>query len=109
LRLKRIRTAPAWIRGRRRRYRLRILLRGPAALVWALLMAAAGWNWPSHRLLAAVAAAAVIVGTGVWALGPAKASRVLSEAIERYEFESASTESELDEAGQRAFEILRGR
>jgi hypothetical protein len=38
-----------------------------------------------------------------------KAGDVLGEAIGRYEFESAATESDLDEAGRRASEVLSGK
>jgi FtsH-binding integral membrane protein len=114
LHVERIRTAPAGIRSKRRRCTLRILGWFTVPLAGALLMAALFWwplwyrgPWVFPLLLA------VFVGSLVGAMfGTRKLKKVwdiLGEAIERYECESAATQSDLDEAGQRASEILSGK
>jgi len=110
-RVERIRTAPAWIRSERRRYWLRILgWVSPAALVLALEIPAANswWRWlrPWHVL-----AASLVLLAGGWfqARKLGQASGILGEAMERYEYESAATERELEEAGRWASETASGK
>jgi hypothetical protein len=50
-----------------------------------------------------------LVGAMFGTLKLMKAREILGEAMARYEFESAATQSVLDEAGQRASEVLSGR
>lgn len=113
LRVERIRTAPAWVRDQRRRYWLKILEWFGTAVLAVTLSGAAlllGLRWPRPRQLGFVLAAFLICMVGalygtrnLWA-----ARSILGEAMERYEFESAATGSELDEAGQRASEAASG-
>lgn len=111
LRLERIRTAPTWVRERRRQYRLRVLgCISPAVAALAFETAAAyfGWRWVRPGQI--LAAGLVLLFGGLLKAGrPSTASRILTEAIERYEFESAATESALDEEDRRASEALLGR
>jgi len=115
VRAERIRTAPEWIREKRRRYRTGILAWfSPVALAYVLIAAADLSRWRWHRLSPAIMALAafVLLWLGIamvrkWK--PMRALRILSNAIGRYEYESAATESDLQEADQRASEALAGR
>jgi hypothetical protein len=89
LRVEQIGTAPARIRSELPGYRLRVL----------------EWCSPAFVPLPFPLAA----GTKFKARKPIAASRTLSEAIGRYGFESAATESDLQEAERRASEALEGR
>jgi hypothetical protein len=114
LRVERIRSAPDWIRSRRRRYRLRILgWVSPAMLALILPLAAVLFEWRRMRTWHVAPLAAVFIlllaGGMFKASKLSKAAGALSEAIERYEYESAATESALQEADQRASEALEGR
>ncbi len=97
--------APAWIRSQRRQCKLRILMRvSPVLVVLALQVPAAhfGWGWVRPRIV--VAAGMILLIGGVFrTVDLTKALCILSEAIERYEFESAATESGLEEAGSAAY------
>jgi hypothetical protein len=114
LRVERIRSAPPWIRGQRRRYRLKILAWICPALVAPALPAAAvilQWRWvePWH---CAVFVAVFVLYSVAALLGTRKlmkARDMLSESIERYQFESAATESDLEQAGKLATELLAAR
>jgi hypothetical protein len=104
LHTERIRTAPAWIRDKRRGYRLRILgWFAPAPAAWAAV--SMGWRWvrPWQILSAGLV---LLIGAVFKTRKLRTAAGRLSEAIGRYEFESAATESDLDEAGRRASEVL---
>jgi len=112
--VERIRTAPAWIRDQRRGYRLRIL--GwiiPALLAVAVPAAAAvlqrGWIEPWYGAAFLAAFILYTVGALVGTRKLVKARDILAEAIERYECEAAATESDLQEAGQRAAEVWPGK
>ena len=114
LRVERIRTAPAWIRNQRRRYRLSILGWICPALVAPALPAAAvilQWRWvePWHGAVFVAVFILYSVGALLGTRKLMKARDMLSEAMERYEFESAATESDLEEAGKRATEVSAGR
>ncbi len=111
MRLERMRKAPEWIRGQRRRYRLRILAWLLPALVVVAPPAGAAilqWQWVEPWHMAAFLGAFLLY-CGAATLGtrkPMKARDILGQAIERYEYESAGTESELAEASRQAAEVL---
>ncbi len=114
LRIKRIRTAPAWIRSRQLGCRLKILAWISPAMFAVTLSAAAArlrWPWvlPWHAAAFLAAFVAFLVGAMIGTRKLMKARDILGEAMARYEFESAATESVLDEAGQRASEVLSGK
>ncbi len=112
LHVKRIRTAPAWIRSKRRGYRLRILRWLSPALLPVVLPAVAlllGWRWllrPWHAVFVVAAFILLFVGATYGTRKLVGARGILSEAIERYEYESAAAESDLEEADRRASEVL---
>jgi hypothetical protein len=110
LRLERIRTAPAWIGDQRRSYRLRILgWISPALLALAFAAAAVvlRWQWvqPWHGAVLLAVFILYSVGSLFGTRKLMKARDILGQAMERYEYESAAVESDLDEAGQRASEV----
>jgi hypothetical protein len=114
LRAERIRSAPEWIRRKRLRCRLKALgWVSPAmlALTWQLAAALIEWRWvrPWHAAPLVAVFVLLLAGGIFMARKLKKAAGILSQAIERYEFESAATESELQEADQRASEALEGR
>jgi len=114
LRVERIKTAPAWVRDMRRRCRLRILgWYGPALLAVALPAAGTLLGFRLARPWQMFAAAAVpiplLIGAMIGTRKLTRAVGILGEAIEPYEFESAAAESDLDEAGRRANQVLAGR
>jgi hypothetical protein len=114
-RVKRIRTAPAWIREMRRRYLLRILVWISPVLVALLLApAAATLHRPLAQYWGAVQVYLLLLflllnALLVWRSKLLKAFLILSQAIGRYEYESAATEADLTEAGRRASGMLTGR
>lgn len=110
LHVERIRTAPAWIRDKRRRCRLRLLRRVSPLLLVMLSIPAALYSRAIPPWLVYVIFTAVFIVT-VAAPGRRrlkKAHDILKEAIDRYEFESAATDSALHEADERASQILAG-
>jgi len=114
LRVARIRTAPAWVMEKRRRYEVKILARfGPAVLALALLAACVllRWRWVGQGrgvfVILLPVALAIQAGFMARRLGAARA--ILGVAIDRYEYEATATEGTLEEADQRASEALDGR
>jgi hypothetical protein len=109
-RVQRIRTAPGWIREKRRSYLLRILRWiSPVLLALALAPAAAALHWPWAQSwgmaeVYLLLLAAVLAGRSKLL----EAHAILGRAIERYEYESAATEGVLDEADRRASGVLLG-
>jgi hypothetical protein len=102
----RIRTAPAWIRRKLRQCRLSVLgWFGPALLVFGLQMAGAFQAWHSVQPLWILGVCVVLFTAAVFRTRKLRpAVGLLGEAIDRYEYESAATESDLEEAGRRASE-----
>lgn len=114
LRVKRIRTAPAWIRDKGRGYRRRILgWISPALLALAFPVAVAVFKWPWVQPWHAVVFLAVFILYSVGFLFGIrklmKARDILAEAIERYEYEPAATEGDLEASGRQASEAARGK
>jgi hypothetical protein len=115
LHVERIRTAPAGIRSKRRRCTLGILAwLIPVPLAGALPIMALSWRWrwllrPWGFPFVLAVFIGSLVGAMFGTLKLMKAREILGEAMARYEFESAATQSVLDEAGQRASEVLSGR
>ena len=110
LHIKRIRTAPPWIRDKRRRYTLRQLRWMSLPLLpWMFPLVASLWRWRwvhwQNVLFAAVfgllLAMAILGGRKIVA-----ARKILTEAIDRYEFLSAENEGALVEADRQASEAL---
>jgi hypothetical protein len=85
----------------------------PAMFAVTLSAAAARLRWPWvlpwHAAAFLAAFVAFLVGAMIGTRKLMKARDILGEAMARYEFESAATESVLDEAGQRASEVLSGK
>jgi hypothetical protein len=105
----RIRAAPAWIRDQRRRYRLRFLgWVSPAALALALQIADAHWQCARPWQVFSVGLV-LLAGAMFKTRKLREASHTLGEAIERYQFESAATESDLEQAGKLATDLLAAR
>jgi hypothetical protein len=110
VRVERIRTAPDWIRRQRRHYRLRILgWVSPALLALLLQIPAAHWHWRWVRPWQVLSVGLVLLTGAMFKTRKLRqASHILGEAIERYEYESAATQSDLDEAGRWASEVSPG-
>jgi hypothetical protein len=108
LRVERVRTAPAWICGKRRSYSVRIRRWiGPALLAWALLTTVGYLEWRWLRPWQDTAAGVLLFAGAMYGARKLRKARdILGEAIERYEFESAATESDLGEADRQASEVL---
>jgi len=114
VRAERIRTAPQWIRDKRRRCWMGIVgWTSPVALTCLLQVAYDlsrwRWGWPWLAVAFPVAFALLLVIAMLKTGRPVTAERILSEAIERYEYESAATDGELMEADRRATDALAGR
>jgi hypothetical protein len=114
LHVKRIRTAPAWILCGRRRCRLRVFGWSSPSQLWAAFLVAFlifRWRWiPFDHFLVLLALACILqLSAESKTRGLIKARNILGEAIERYEYESAATESDLEEADRRASAVLPGR
>jgi hypothetical protein len=114
MRVERVRRAPEWVRKQRRGYRLKILVWIlPALLALALPAAAAllRWQWVEPWHAAAFFGALILYSVGALAgtRKPMKARDILGKAIDRYEYESAATEGELEEADRLASEACAAR
>jgi hypothetical protein len=107
-RIERIRTAPGWIRSKRRSYWLRILAwTSPALLALAFMIAAPvlRWSWALYwRCVAAFFL--LLIGALARISKLVKAQVILGEAIARYEYESAAAEGDLEEADGQASGVL---
>jgi hypothetical protein len=113
----RIRQAPAWIRRQMQVYRLSgAVWIAPAALMLALPLFMGPFGPGAVRtwkvLLVVLAIPALIAAVAVTYLRTrlvAEASKVLSSAVERYEFDSTANDDDLTEARRSAFEMLAGK
>jgi hypothetical protein len=108
----RLRTAPKWIRQRRRSCTLRQLAwfsPGPMlAVVVGASAAAFHWTWFGiwHIQLVALAMFLMIVAASSKITGNGTAREILDKAMERYEFQAGATDEVLNEAARRADEAL---
>ncbi len=114
LRLERIRIAPPWIRERRRQYRMKVLrwfVPAMAAMVLPAALNRMGFQllWPWQKILAAAAPIPLMLVAILRTRKMMRAVGILGEAINRYEFESAVTDSDLEETGWRATVVVLGR
>jgi len=109
-RVQRIRTAPDWIREMRRRYLLKILgWISPALLALLLAPAAAALHWsPAQFWRMAGVYLLLLIAVLAGRSKLLKAQSILGQAIGRYEYESAATEGDLEEADRRASGVLLG-
>lgn len=114
-RIERIRAAPAAIREKRRGYRMANAgWYSPAVVLWVLSTAEALLRWPWSRPWPAAAIVAVLLAVAVVtalvkARGTIQAARILTHAIDRYEYEAAAMEDSLAEADGLAAEALKRR
>ena len=113
LRTERVRTAPPWIVHKLFRCRLKIFAwMSPVAIAIMALPAVAvswRWNWERPWSIAFCVAAVVfllLVSAGHKTRRLMKARDILTEAIERYEFESAATGNTLRAADRQASGVL---
>ncbi len=107
-RVQRIRTAPDWIKEKRRRCLLKLLgWISPVLAALALAPAAAAQHLPwARHWLVYEAYLLNLVGLLTWRSKLLKAYEILNHAIAHYEYESAATEADLAAADGRASEAL---
>jgi hypothetical protein len=110
LRVERIRFAPPWIRRRRRLCWIKALgWLSPAILAFAAIPFEQQWMRSWH-IVPVVAVFILLLAAGAFKAGkPLEAALIFSQAVERYEYESAATESELFLEDRRASEALQRR
>ena len=113
LRIKPIRTAPAWIRDKRRGYTLRQL--GWTSLPFLAVtfpLAASLWRWrwtPWQNVFFAAVFSLLLATAVLGSRRIAAARKILTEAIEGYECVSAENEGVLVETDHKASEVLLSR
>lgn len=110
LRVERIRTAPPWIRRKRRLCWMAALgWLSPAILAFAAIPFEQQWMRSWH-IVPVVAVFILLLAAGVFkGAKPLEAGLILSQAVERYEYESAAAEGDLFQADRRASEALQRR